>query len=57
MQGVTDRFSNKTIKSWKIKPTMGQCLDEKLTRFERQNVLCVLRTHASSLRVKNGDFY
>ncbi|WP_390578903.1 hypothetical protein [Helicobacter pylori] len=40
-----------------MKPTMGQCLDEKLTRFERQNVLCVLRTHASSSRVKNGDFY
>ncbi|GAA7634117.1 hypothetical protein HpMMM46_04200 [Helicobacter pylori] len=32
-----------------MKPTMGQCLDEKLTRFERQNVLCVLRTHARSL--------
>ncbi|GAA8613059.1 hypothetical protein HpBT319_05640 [Helicobacter pylori] len=30
---------------WKIKPLLAS-----------KNVLCVLRTHASSLCVKNGDF-
>ncbi|MCQ2645305.1 hypothetical protein JT103_06955 [Helicobacter pylori] len=30
---------------WKVKPLLAS-----------KNVLCVLRTHASSLCVKNGDF-
>ncbi|EKE81749.1 hypothetical protein OUS_0197 [Helicobacter pylori R056a] len=30
---------------WKVKPLLAS-----------KNVLCVLKTHASSLRVKNGDF-
>ncbi len=52
MQGVTDRFSNKTIKiekgavfRWKVKPLLAS-----------KNVLCVLRVHARSLCVKKGDF-